>query len=117
MCENDFCVGRWESETSGSCGDRDVASSVLRTPAGFSCPLGGGRGGGGALAVVQHAEQWKPQCTECLLDPVSSAPWAFFVFKFYAGSPILPSSPFDCVPLAKLAEARYLLSELLWFQT
>ena len=29
------------------------------------------------------------------------------------GPPILPSSPFDCVPLAKLAEARYLLSELL----
>lgn len=80
-----------------------MASSVLRTPAGFSCPLGGGRGRGGALAAVQHAEQWEPQCTECLLDPVSSAPWA----------PILPSSPFDCVPLAKLAEARYLLSELL----
>ena len=41
----------------------------------------------------------------------------FFVFKFYSGSPILPSSPFDCVPLAKLAEARYLPSDLLCFQS
>lgn len=93
-----------------------MASSVLRRRSRILLPPWRAVAKIGALAVVQHAEQWKPQCTECLLDPVFGSV-GFFVFKFYAGSPILPSSPFDCVPLAKLAEARYLLSELLWFQT
>lgn len=61
LCENDFCVGRWESETSRLLWNWDVASSVLVRRQDSLAPLEG-RGGGGALAVVQHAEQWKPQC-------------------------------------------------------
>ena len=39
----------------------------------------------------------------------------YIVFKFFSGSPIIHSNHFDSVPLAKLAEARYLPCELMWF--
>lgn len=67
------------------------------------------------LAVVQHAEQWKPQCPSACI-PVPSAPWAFFVFKFTASlHPTLQS--FDCVPLAKLARPGICFPSYCGFKT